>query len=443
MTDHEPRPALTRRTFVRTCLIVTTGALVAACSPAAPAAAPTSAPAAPKPTTAAAPKVAPTTAAAPTAAAKAAAKAGYVPDRAVKIGLILPLSGNSAPAAAFNERGMRHAMKEFEAKGWKFDVIAEDTKYDATTALRVTQKLLERDKVDALLGPVGSHEALAIRDTVNDAKTIMSTSSAVGRDITGSRCSTYIFRSTPTSYMYGLGYGSWLAQNIGKKAYVLTSDIAVGIEIGEAIQSSFEKAGGKVVGLAKAPLDTADFAPFIPPILSSGADFVTGFISGKNAIDALKAMHQFGLKDKMKVAYSVAFTSNDIIDAEGKDATEGVYEYVEFSESIDKPEFQAWVKTHLEMFPESKRVAHYTGHGYTAAKSVFLGMEQAGSLEPLKVSAAMEKLAWDAPWGPIKFEKNHQATLNMYITQIQDMKHIVRGTVQNQTDPNADLCKLA
>lgn len=431
--SHHPT-RISRRDFVRLSLTLTGGALLAACTPSAPSPAPA------QPTEA--PKAAPAAKAAPTAAEKAAAQAGFVPDRPVKVGLILPLSGNAAPAAVLDQAGMRHALKEYEAKGWKFEVLLEDTQYDATQALRVTQKLIERDRVDFLLGPIGSHEALAIRDTVDQSRTIMSTASAVARDLTGKRCSKYIWRSTPTSFMYGLGYGPWQANNLGKKAYILTTDIAVGHEIAESISIGFKQAGGQIVGEAKAPLTTTDFAPFMGPILNSGADFVTGFFSGKQAIDLLKTFHQFGVKNKMKIAYGVAFTSNDIIDAQGPEATEGVYEYVEFSESLETPQYKAWAKQHQEWFPEIKRIAHYSMHGYTAARSVLLGIEKARSLDPDKVSAAMEGLSYQAPHGPIKFGPNHQATLNMYVTQVRNMNHVVVATVENQTDPNAGECKL-
>ena len=417
MKDTRQAQRMSRRGFVQVSLTLAGGTLLAACA-----------------------RGAPGSGAAP---AQSAASPNYVPDKTLKVGMLLPLSGNAALAAQLNMAGMRHALKEFEEKGWKFDVIAENSQYEPTAALRAAQKLIERDQVNFILGPIGSHEALAIRDLVDQSKMIMSTSSAVAREITGSRCSRYIFRSTPTSYMYGLGYGPWLAKNLGKTAYVLTSDFAAGIEIADAIMQGFKNEGGEVVGYAKAPLSTTDFAPYIPPILNAKADFVTGFLTGKNAIDALKTFQQFGVKDRMQVAYGVAFTSNDIIDAQGQEATEGVYEYVEFSESLETPEYREWARRHQEMFPDVKRIAHYNVHGYTAAKSVLLGIEQAGSLEPDRISAAMEKLNYQAPHGPIQFGPTHQATLNMYVTQVKDMKHIVLDTIVNQTDPNAGECRLA
>jgi branched-chain amino acid transport system substrate-binding protein len=366
----------------------------------------------------------------------------YVPDRVVKVGILSPVTGSFALAAVLNQAGMRHALKEYEQKGWRFEVIVEDDRGDPTTGLRAAQKLIERDRVHFMLGPIVSSVALAVRDICDQSKTILSTSSAVARELTGSRCSRYIWRSTPTSYMYGLGYGPWLAQHLGKRAYVLTLDYTAGIEVAEAIMDGFRRHGGEIVGYAKAPLATTDFAPYMGPLLESRADFVTGFIAGRNAIDALKAFHQFGIKDRMAVAMGVAFTSNDIIDAQGPEATEGVYEYVEFSESLDTPEYRAWAQLHHQWFPEVKRIAHFNAHGYTAAKSVLLGIERAGSLDPDRIAAAMEGLTWQAPHGPIAFGPNHQATINMYVTQVRDMKHIVLDTIENQTDPNAHECRL-
>ena len=150
----------------------------------------------------------------------------------------------------------------------------EDSKAEATTALRLVQKYIERDQVNFILGPLSSGELPALRDPLDQAKVIMSTYQAANRDITGSRCSRYIFRSTPTNYMQAYGLGPWIYRNVGKRGYVLTADYAAGTEIADAIVDGFTKEGGEIVAYAKAPLTTTDFAPYMAPILDSRADFV-------------------------------------------------------------------------------------------------------------------------------------------------------------------------
>jgi branched-chain amino acid transport system substrate-binding protein len=281
----------------------------------------------------------------------------------------------------------------------------------------------------------------ALRDPVDQAKVIMSTPQAATRDITGSRCSRYIFRTTPTNYMQAAGFGPWLAQNVGKRAYVLTADYAAGTEIADAIAEGFTKEGGEIVAYAKAPLSTTDFAPYMPPILDSRADFVTGFFAGKNGIDVVKAFHQFGVKDRMKIAYSGYLTSNDVIDAQGQAETEGIYEYLNFSESLDTPEYTAWAAKLTQQSPEITRVPVYCVHGYTATKAVLLGIEQARSLKSEDIADAMEKVEFMGPMGPIKFSPAHQASLDFYITQVQNMRHVVLDKVPGQRDPEENDCR--
>jgi branched-chain amino acid transport system substrate-binding protein len=365
----------------------------------------------------------------------------YVPDRTLKVGIVVPQSGVYASTGASALAGIRLGLKEFEDKGWRFELVMEDSKGEATTALRLVQKYIERDQVNFILGPLSSGELPALRDPVDQAKVIMSTYQAANRDITGSRCSRYIFRTTPTNYMQGYGLGPWIYRNVGKRGYVLTADYAAGTEIADAIVEGFTKEGGEVVAYAKAPLTTTDFAPYMAPILDSRADFVTGFFAGKNAIDVVKAFQQFGVKDRMKIAFSGYLTSNDLIEAQGQAETEGIYEYLNFSESLDTPEYTAWAAKLTQQSPEITRVPVYAMHGYTATRAVLLGIEQARSLKSEDIADAMEKVEFAGPVGPIRFDPSHQSPLDFYVTQVQSMRHVVLDKVPNQRDPEEADCR--
>jgi len=366
---------------------------------------------------------------------------GYVPDRTLKVGVVVPQSGIYASTGANALAGVRLALKEYEDKGWRFELVMEDSKGEATTALRLVQKYIERDQVNFILGPLSSGELPALRDPVDQAKVIMSTYQAANRDITGSRCSRYIFRTTPTNYMQAYGLGPWIYRNVGKRGYVLTADYAAGTEIADAIVDCFTKEGGEIVAYGQAPLTITDSAPYMAPILDSRADFVTGFFAGKNAIDVVKAFHQFGVKDRMKIAYSGYLTSNDIIEAQGQAETEGIYEYLNFSEGLDTPEYTSWVARLNQQSPEITRVTVYSVHGYTATKAVLLGIEQARSLKSEDIADAMEKVEFVGPAGPIRFDPSHQSPLDFYITQVQGMRHVVLDKVPNQRDPEEADCR--
>jgi branched-chain amino acid transport system substrate-binding protein len=429
---------LTRRTFLRTGVILTGGLALMACSqPAAPAPTPA---ATPQPASAATQPPKPA-AAAPTS--QSGATASYVPDQVVKVGVIVPSSGVYASGGGAEMNGINLALKEYEAKGWKFNVVAEDEKADPNTALRALQKLIERDQVHFIVGPYSSNVPDALRDPAHEAKMIMSTCQAGTRALTGNRCSKYLFRATPTNYSQAAGFGPWLADNLGKKAYVLTADYAAGTELADGIIGGFQEKGGQVVAYAKAPLSTTDFAPYMGPILEAQPDFVTGFFAGQNAIDVVKAFQQFGVKDKVKIAYSGYLTSNDLIDAEGAQAVEGIIEYLDFSENLQTPEFTQWASQFMAAYPDTKRINVYSAHGYEAAKAVLAGVEQAGSLDSDKIVAAMEKLDISGPVGRIRFNEAHQNPVTMYVTEVKDQKHNVIATIPNQEDPNKSECNMS
>jgi branched-chain amino acid transport system substrate-binding protein len=379
---------------------------------------------------------------APSSPAVGGQTASWVPDRPLKIGVITSVSGVFASAGQAGIAGIRLAVREFEEKGWRFEpLLIEDEKADPATGLRALQKLVERDRVHCVIGPLSSGVLPALRDPVDQAKVIMSTVQAATRDITGARCSRYIFRTTPTNYMQGYGFGGWIARHLGKKVYVLTADYAAGTEIADAIVEGCQKEGGEVLSYAKAPLATTDFAPYMPPILDARPDVVTGFFAGKNAIDVVKAFHQFGIKDRVTIAYSGYLTSNDIIEAQGAEATEGIYEYLNFSESLETPEFTSWAAKLVAQSPEYARIPVYCVHGYTATKAVLVGIEQARSLDSDAIASAMERSEFVGPTGPIRFGPGHQAALDFYVTQVRGMKHIVLERIPQQTDPQEAECR--
>ena len=83
----------------------------------------------------------------------------------------------------------------------------------------------------------------------------------------------------------------------------------------------------------------------------------------------------------------------------------------------------------------------YAMHGYTAAKAVLLGVEQARSLKSEDIADAMEKVEFAGPVGPIRFDPSHQAPLDFYVTQVQNMRHVVLDKVPNQKDPEEADCR--
>ena len=419
--DAPSSPGISRRAFGRAGLLLLGGAALGACGP-------RPAPAGPG-------------AAGSNPTAAGATARGYVPDRPVKVGIIVPQSGVFASTGNWNLPGMRLAMKEFEDKGWRFDVIIEDEKIEPAPNIRSLQKLVERDQVDFILGPVSSGVLPALRDPIDQARKIMSTVQAANRDITGSRCSRYIFRTTPTNYMQSIGFGPWIFRNLGRRAYVLTADYAAGTEIADGIVEGFTREGGEVLAYAKAPLSTTDFAPYMSPILDASPDVVMGFFAGKNAIDVVKAFSQFGIKDRFKLAFHGSLTSNDLIESQGQAETEGIYEYLNFSESLETPTYLDWASRLQAASPEATRIPLFCVHGYTAAKAVLLGIEQAASLRSDDVASAMERVEFMGPTGPIKFGPSHQATLDFYVTQVRGMKHIVLERIPEQKDPNESECR--
>ena len=77
----------------------------------------------------------------------------------LKVGIVVPQSGIYASTGASALAGIRLGLKEFEDKGWRFQLVMEYSKAEATTALRLVQKYIERDQVNFILGPLVERRA--------------------------------------------------------------------------------------------------------------------------------------------------------------------------------------------------------------------------------------------------------------------------------------------
>ena len=150
--------------------------------------------------------------------------------------------------------------------------IYEDTEGNPNNALTKVRKLVEQDQVNLLVGPIGSNEALAIRDYVHANKVPMVLGYSIAKDLTQDKASPYIFRSGG-SLQIGAGGGWYAGAKLNyKRALVVSADYAAGRDAAAMFKQYFEAAGGKVNNEIYIPLGATDVAPYITQIRSEAAN---------------------------------------------------------------------------------------------------------------------------------------------------------------------------
>src|SRR3989442_5255791 len=208
--------------------------------------------------------------------------------RPIKIGLLLPYTVMTAVNGQETTKGVEFFLSKIgnKAGGREIQLLKEDDEAKPDVGQTKTRKLVERDKVDVLVGPVHSGVALAIRDYVHAQGIPLIVPVAFTRDLTApAKASPWIFRVVETSDQGNFPMGTWVFKKTPyRKMVVIASDFVAGRHSVEAFTAGFKAAGGEVVKEIYAPLNTPDFAPYRAQLAADRADSALSLLSGAASI---------------------------------------------------------------------------------------------------------------------------------------------------------------
>jgi branched-chain amino acid transport system substrate-binding protein len=212
------------------------------------------------------------------------ASSGQAPRPPIKIGVLLPYTGVIAINGQETSKGVElyFAKTANKAGGREIQLIREDDEAKPDVGLTKTRKLVERDRVDVLIGPVHSGVALAIRDYVHAQGIPLIVPVAFTRDLTApAKASPWLFRVVETSDQGNFPMGIWVFKKTPyRKIVVMASDFVAGRHSAEAFIAAFKGAGGEIVKEIYAPLNTPDFAPYMAQASGLPADAVYAWFAG-------------------------------------------------------------------------------------------------------------------------------------------------------------------
>ena len=209
-----------------------------------------------------------------------------------KLGLLTVKTGPLAQGGIQMEQGVVTYLKEknYTFAGRKVEFISADTGGNPAGTKTKAQELIEREKVDAILGPLAAFELLAITDYIAEQKTPM-LSLAGAEDMTQRRPNPYFLRPSATSSQAMHPMADFAAKELKLKRIVtISEDFAFGHEQMGGFQQTFEEAGGKIVNKIWPPLVTPDYTPFVAQI--GDCDGVCQGFAGSNPLRFLKNLRR-------------------------------------------------------------------------------------------------------------------------------------------------------
>src|SRR6266496_1024923 len=199
----------------------------------------------------------------------------------VKLGLIMPYSGQFADAATQMDNAIKLYMKEHgdTVAGRKLEIIRRDTGGVAPdVAKRHAQELVVRDKVDILGGFVLTPNALAAADVSAEARKFMVVMNAATAIIITK--SPYMVRTSLTIPQLTETFGTWAYKSGIRKAYTMVSDYGPGHDAEDGFQRGFKEAGGQIIGAVRFPVANPDFSAFVQRAKDLNPEAIFIFVPG-------------------------------------------------------------------------------------------------------------------------------------------------------------------
>jgi branched-chain amino acid transport system substrate-binding protein len=361
----------------------------------------------------------------------------------VKIGLVLPYSGVYQVLGESITQGMELAFAREGNKvaGREIVMIKEDDEMQPPVGIRKTEKLIESDKVDILTGPVHSGILMGMRDKVHNSKTILIVSNAGADAISRERCSKWIFRASFSNWQPNQPMGGWVAKNVSKETFLIAPNYQAGKDMMTAFKETYLPAGGKVVGEDYPKLGETDYAPVLTKIRQSGAKAVYAFFSGTDAVNFVKQYDQFGLKGAMKLTGAGFLTEPDVLPAQGRSALGTITGHF-YTPQLDSPVNKKFVSDFKAKFG-GKTPDGFACQGHDTAEVIVRALKavNGNTQDKDKLVAAIEKVEFDSPRGPFRFDpKTHNEIQPfIYVREVKEVAGVLDNVpidkIANVADP--------
>lgn len=350
----------------------------------------------------------------------------------VKIGVYLPITGGNAIGGQLELDGVKLAHKQYPTvDGKKIELVVVDNKSDKVEAANAVKRLIEKDKVKAIIGTYGSSLAMAGGEVAEKAHIPMVGTSCTNPLVTQGK--KYVFRVCFIDPFQGAGAADYARKELKAKTAAMlievTEDYSVGL--GNFFKQNFTKQGGKIVSVMNYQKGDQDFTAQLTEIISKKPDVL--YIPANFAEGAIIMRQARELGAKFSILGGDAMDNPEMVKIGGK-SVEG-FSYTTFAYSPNMPEklmspIQKQFTAQWRKAYPGKDPAALTGCGYDAYLLILNAIKSAKSTDPEKITAAIAKTK-DMPGvtGVTTINKTHDAEKSVGIIKIVNQKQTFHAIV--------------
>ena len=193
----------------------------------------------------------------------------------------------------------------------KVEMVSGDHQNKPDIGTQIANQWFDVDKVDMIIDVPNSGVALAVSQVAANKNKVFIVSGAAASDLTGPKCNANTVHWTYDTWMLANGTGTAIVKTGGDTWFFLTSDYAFGHALERDTIAAVEKAGGKVLGKVRHPLNTNDFSSFLLQAQSSKAKVIGLANAGGDTINSIKQAAEFGIvKGGQSLAGLLVFASD-------------------------------------------------------------------------------------------------------------------------------------
>jgi branched-chain amino acid transport system substrate-binding protein len=360
----------------------------------------------------------------------------------IKIGLIMPYSGQFADTATQMDNAIKLYVKQKgdTVAGRKIEFIRKDTGGVAPdVAKRLAQELVVRDNVDILAGFVLTPNALAASDVSAEAKKFMVIMNAATSIITTK--SPYSARTSVTPPQLNESFGTWAYKSGIRKIYTMVSDFGPGHDAEGAFHRAFKEAGGEIVGSVRFPVANPDFSAFVQRAKDLNPEAIYIWVPGGVQPAAIgKTLAERGIDPKKtKILGQGELTEDEARKSMG-DASLGIITVYHYDHNHDSALNREFVKAFNAEYGGRNPNIYAIG-GYDGMHLIYEALKKTGGkTDGDSLIAAAKGLRWESPRGPISIDpETRDIVQTVYIRRVDkvggQLLNVEFDKVENVKDP--------
>ncbi|KAB7591377.1 ABC transporter substrate-binding protein [Verminephrobacter eiseniae] len=360
----------------------------------------------------------------------------------LRVGLMLPYTGTYAQLGVAVENGVRMAIDQQGGKlgGREIEWFKVDDESEPSKAVENASKLVQRDKVQVLIGTVHSGVQMGIQKVARETGVLSLIPNAGAHAATRALCAPNVFRTSFTNAQITLALGPAMVARGHKKAVWITWKYAAGEEAFEGFKQSYPAAGGSIIKELGLPFPNVEFQALLTEIAALQPDAVACFFAGGGAAKFIRDYAAAGLKDKIAL-YGSGFLTEGVLDAAGP-AADGIITTMHYSDSLDTPRNKQFRMEYAKTFRSQPDV--YAMQGYDTGLLLVHGAKAVqGDMEAKPaLYRALESAVIDSPRGRWTMSRAHNPVQDIYLRRVENMENKVIGVAAKAQADSGAGCRM-